>query len=140
MNTIYLHPMIVHFPIALLMIGALSALVSKFFGNKEFASKLYQFAAFSVIIGAAAACAAILSGYLFTGEMVGVMGEIRSTHILYAFASLTSGALTALLMAISLWSKSKKTELVKNLALLTSLITAVMVGITGHYGGIMVFM
>lgn len=139
MNTIYIHPMIVHFPVALFIAGAFAALLSKIFRHHRMGGKLYAFAGISMIAGALGAIGAVLSGFLFTKEMIGIMGELRQTHILFAFISVICGSIAAILMGISLFSDQKRSGLLQDAGVVTSLLTAVLIGITGHYGGMMVF-
>lgn len=136
MNTIIIHPIIVHFPIALLIIGSLAAISSKLTKGK-LSDNIYTYACISVIIGALSTIVAILSGFLFTKEMVGIMGDLRTTHIYCALISVVCGLVTAILMVFYLWNNNYK--IIKNLSIIFSIITAIMIGITGHYGGLMVF-
>lgn len=134
-----LHPLIVHFPIALLIVGACAALASKLFCKSCLHENLRLFAAYSIILGAVSAVVAVLSGFLFTQEMVGRMGEIRNTHMLFAFVSVVCGGVSALLMFFTLLPKYKHRPLLQTLALASALITAAAIALTGHYGGMMVF-
>ena len=64
-NTAHLHPMIVHFPIALITVGFLAEVVSLFFKSEKCLSKT---GFYLMILGALAAIAAWSTGQLFTSE------------------------------------------------------------------------
>jgi uncharacterized membrane protein len=64
-NTAYLHPMVVHFPIALILVGFLSDILSLFFKNEKCLSRAGYYL---MILGAIAAVAAWTTGHLFTGH------------------------------------------------------------------------
>jgi uncharacterized membrane protein len=92
-NTAHLHPMIVHFPIALITIGFLSDIFSLFFKNEKCLSKT---GFYLMVIGAIAAVVAWTSGQLFTshpedGEIARVF-EKHETGALIAMIILISGA------------------------------------------------
>jgi uncharacterized membrane protein len=70
-NTAHLHPMIVHFPIALITAGFLADVVFLFFRNEKCLSKT---GFYLMVLGALAALAAWSTGQLFTNEPA--QGEI----------------------------------------------------------------
>ena len=55
------HPVIIHFPIAFLIVGAIGEVVGIWYKNR----RLADFVSFSVIIGCAGAAAAVATGWLF---------------------------------------------------------------------------
>jgi uncharacterized membrane protein len=64
-TTTHLHPMLVHFPIALITVGFLADVVFLFY-KKEICLSKTGF--YLMIVGTLAAAAAYLSGQLFTNE------------------------------------------------------------------------
>ncbi len=64
-NTAHLHPMIVHFPVALILVGFLAEVLSLVFRNEKCLSKT---GFYLMVLGAIAAVAAWTTGQLFTGH------------------------------------------------------------------------
>lgn len=65
-DTNHLHPMTVHFPIALILLGFMFDLLSMFFNKKE--PCLSKFGFWLMILGTLAAVAGYLTGEFFTAE------------------------------------------------------------------------
>lgn len=131
----HLHPMLVHFPIALVVFGFLADLSSLFFKKQSFLPKT---GFFLLIIGTLAATAAVLSGFLFTSEMAGEAGIVRETHEM--FAMFTLGLLIAT-SALRIFLKVKKMDEsgLKWLVLGLYGFATVSVMLTGFYGGNLVY-
>ena len=68
-STDHLHPMLVHFPIALVALGFVAELASLFI-KKEVC--FYKIGFYLLIVGTLSAVITVLSGLLFTGEMSGI--------------------------------------------------------------------
>ena len=132
--TEHFHPMLVHFPIALVMIGFLADLASLFI-KRELSFPKISF--YLLIIGTLGALAAVLSGLIFTNEMSGAAGEVRETHELLAFATVLVLIITTVLKIILLRKPDSK-EL-KWSAFILYAIAAVLVSITGAMGGTIVY-
>jgi len=134
-NTSHLHPMMVHFPIALVLIGFLADAVSLFYKKEACLSKT---GFYLLVIGTLAAIVTWLSGFIFTSDMSGAAGTIRETHEL--FASVTVGLLliTASLR-ILLLAKNIETPGLKWVAFALYGLATVCVTITGLYGGSLVY-
>jgi uncharacterized membrane protein len=131
----HFHPMLVHFPIALIMVGFLAELGSLYFRKEACLS----FAGFwLLILGTLAALAAYLTGEFFTGEMTGTAGGIKSTHELFANITLWTMLINAV-FRIYLKLKDKETTNLKWLAFAIYAVSAISVTITGFYGGTLVF-
>jgi uncharacterized membrane protein len=134
-NTSHLHPMLVHFPIALVVFGFLADAVFLFYKKEVCLSKT---GFYLLVLGTLGAIATWLSGFIFTSDMSGAAGQIRETHEI--FASITVGLLlvTSLLRIIFL-VKKVETPGLKWIAFALYGLATVCVTITGFYGGTLVY-
>jgi uncharacterized membrane protein len=133
--TSHFHPMIVHFPVALIIIGFLFELISAFTKKENFLSKSVLYL---VILGTLGAIAGYLTGEFFTKEFTGQTGEIKEIHEFFA----KSAMFTMIFLSIlKIWIKLKKKEenKYKWFSLAIYFIAAVLIGITGYYGGTLVY-
>jgi uncharacterized membrane protein len=132
----YIHPMVVHFPIALLIIGFIAEVTGAIF-KKEFFSKA---ALYLVIIGALGVVAAYFSGD-FAGDGITETGTLKQALELHESAAILTVWLviaTALLRtALVLLKKFHGTLQWVSIALF--LIATLSIARTGHYGGQLVF-
>ena len=135
-STSHLHPMIVHFPIALIIVGFTADVVSLFFKNEKCLSKT---GFYLMVLGALAAIVAWSTGQLFTFEPT--EGEIAKV-----FQQHEAGAtVTMILMIIGsvfrIWlviQKKEETQL-KWIAFGFYFLSFAAVMYTGLMGGTMVF-
>jgi len=134
-TTSHLHPMLVHFPIALVMIGFLAELAFLFFKKEVSLSKMGYYL---LIIGTLAALAAWLTGNFFTSEMDGAAGKARETHELFATITLVLLLATSVLRTTLLIVKNENSAL-KTLSFFLYALAAVSVSITGYLGGTLVY-
>jgi uncharacterized membrane protein len=130
----HFHPMLVHFPIAIITVGLLFDMVALFNKKEPCLSKTGYWLE---IIGMAGAIFAFGSGYFFTSPMEGEAGIMRETHELYATITLIS-IIIATLFRITVNYLHKETTNLKYLALALFFIAFVFVSITGYYGGSLV--
>ncbi len=134
-NTAHLHPMLVHFPIALLAFGFLFELFYLINKKKICLTKAgYYLLISSCIMGAIT----ILSGLLFTGEMQGAAGEVREKHELFAYISIGL-AIAAAIIRIYLERKKIEKSPLKTFAFFLYGAAVVAVMATGFYGGTLVY-
>ena len=89
-NTAHLHPMIVHFPIALIMAGFLAEIASLFFKSEKCLSKT---GFYLMILGTLAAVAAWSTGQLFTNEPT-------EGPVMQVFGRHETGALVTMILMI----------------------------------------
>lgn len=134
-STSHLHPMLVHFPIALLLIGFVADVVYAF-NKKE--PCLSKFGFYLLIAGTLAALVALFSGALFTSEMSGSAGEIKETHEMFAWITVGAALVTSVLRIIMQIRKPESSGLTWTAFALYAL-TAILVIITGFYGGTLVY-
>ena len=134
-NTAHLHPMLVHFPIALVVFGFLADLASLFFKKEACLSKT---GFYLLVIGTLAAIVTWLSGFLFTSDMSGTAGIIRETHELFATVTVGLLLITAVFRIVLMIKNVQKPGL-KWIAFSLYGLTAICVTITGFYGGTLVY-
>lgn len=134
-STSHLHPMLVHFPVALIMVGFIAEVLSMYFKKEACLS----FAGFwLLIIGALSSVAAYLSGQFFTGEMSGTAGEVKELHELLASVTLYTMLANALFRIYLKYVQKEQTNL-KWIALIIYGVSAIAVSATGFYGGTLVY-
>jgi uncharacterized membrane protein len=135
-----LHPAIVHFPIVLILLGALFALAAVLFRR----GNLPWLAALLLVCGAAAAAVAAWTG----GQQAEMVGEIsdRAEAILdqhEEWGELTRNiALAAAILALASASLARFAKVSRVLAIATALTAgaaAYALAETGHYGGLLVY-
>ncbi|MDR3652929.1 MAG: DUF2231 domain-containing protein [Paludibacter sp.] len=134
-STSHLHPMLVHFPIALVIVGFLSELAFLYFKKEVTLSKM---GFYLLIIGTIAACAAWLAGNFFTSDLEGAAGKVQALHEL--FANITLGLLlfTSAIRIFQLIKKNENPQL-KWFAFAVYALAALSVSITGLFGGTLVY-
>lgn len=134
-STSHFHPMMVHFPIALVALGFLAELLALYF-KKEIC--LTKFGFYLLVTGTLAALAAVFTGVFFTSEMAGAAGNVQKSHEFFAILTLCLLVLTSVLRIILKSSKKENTEL-KWLAFALYGLAAIFVSITGFFGGTLVY-
>jgi uncharacterized membrane protein len=135
-NTTHLHPIIVHFPIALIIVGFLAEVISLFFKSEKCLSKT---GFYLLILGALSAIVAWSSGQLFTSEPT--QGEIVSIFHKHETWALITMIIVIIGAAFRIWlvmQKREETKL-KWIAFGLYLLAFISVTFTGHIGGIMVY-
>ena len=135
-NTAHLHPMIVHFPIALITVGFIADVASLFFKNEKCLSKT---GFYLMVIGALATIAAWSTGQLFTNEPT--QGEIVKVFSKHETGALITMILMIIGSAFRIWLVIKKKEetQLKWIAFGFYLLAFVAVSFTGFMGGTMVY-
>jgi len=128
--------MIVHFPVAIIIVGFTAEVVSLFFKSEKCLSKT---GFYMMILGALAAIAAWSTGHLFAGEPTeGAILKIFTKHE-------TMGLITMILMIFGslfrIWLVLKKKEetWLKWIAFVFYLLAFCAVSFTGYLGGQMVY-
>jgi len=134
-STDHFHPMLVHFPIALVAFGFLADCASLFFKKEACLSKL---GFYLLILGTLTAATALFSGVLFTSEMTGAAGGIKETHEMFAWITLGILLVTSALR-IFLQAKNEGNANIKWIAFVLYGLATVSVSITGFFGGTLVY-
>lgn len=132
----HLHPMLVHFPIALVAAGFLLELVYLFCKKEVCLTK----AGFSLLIlGALAAVITWLSGMFFTAKMEGIAGQVRETHELLATISVVLIVIAAAIRIYATVKKMDDKKVLKNIAFIIYGLATLSVFATGYFGGTLVY-
>ena len=134
-NLSHLHPITVHFPIALLIVAFVFEVFALIFTSNRLFTKVgfYLF-----IAGTLGAILAVISGNLFTEELTGPVGDVEEKHHLFANITMYLAIVTSL-FKIYLIAEKKEESLFKWIDLLAMFITMIAVGLTGYYGGSIVY-
>ncbi|NVO03709.1 MAG: DUF2231 domain-containing protein [Bacteroidetes bacterium] len=132
----HFHPMIVHFPIALIMVGFIADLFSLFLSKKE--PSLSKIGFYLMILGTLGAIAAFLTGEFFTTKKIGEAGLVLAQHEM--FAKITMGIMIfASIFRIYLVIAKKENSALKYFVILLIAIAAATVSYTGFLGGNLVY-
>lgn len=134
-TTSHLHPMLVHFPIALIVIGFVADLVSAFVKKEKCFSKM---GFYLLLSGTLAALVTLLSGVLFTTEMTGTAGEVLEMHETFAWITVIILIIAAILRTLLLIKKIEN-SLSQWLIFALYGLAALSVSITGYFGGTLVY-
>lgn len=134
-DTSHIHPMLVHFPIALVVFGFIADVASLYFKKEACLSKM---GTYLLIVGTLSALATWLSGVLFTAEMSGSAGQVKETHELFAFITIITLVITATLRLYLLIGKKDNSNL-KWVAFILYGLATISVSLTGFFGGTLVY-
>jgi uncharacterized membrane protein len=134
--TSHFHPMIVHFPVALIAVGFLFDLAYIFY-KKEFCLSKAGF--YLMILGTLGAIAAFATGHLFTDQPTqGEIVKVFLRHENAALITMIAMILASLVRTYLVISKKEESNL-KWLSFCLYLIGFLAVGFTGFMGGTMVY-
>eukprot|EP00825_Cyclidium_porcatum_P023031 TRINITY_DN2533_c0_g1_i1.p1 TRINITY_DN2533_c0_g1~~TRINITY_DN2533_c0_g1_i1.p1 ORF type:complete len:194 (-),score=13.81 TRINITY_DN2533_c0_g1_i1:93-674(-) len=136
LNTSHFHPMTIHFPIAIIMLGFLFDFLSMFFNKKE--PCLSKAGFWLMILGTIAAVAGYLTGEFFSETLSGQAGDLKETHEIFAKTTMFI-MIAASALRIFLVYKKKETTGLKWIVFGLFFIAVVCVGITGLLGGNLVY-
>lgn len=134
-TTSHLHPMLVHFPIALIAVGFLAELLFLFYKKEICLTKMGYYL---LVVGTLAACVTWLSGSLFTADMEGAAEQIRETHELLATITVLLSVVTSILRTYILVKRNENTTL-KSVSFIFYALAALSVSATGFFGGSLVY-
>jgi rubrerythrin/uncharacterized membrane protein len=132
----HFHPMLVHFPIALIMIGFFADVLSLFFNKKE--PCLSKVGFFMMICGTLGAFAAYFTGEFFTVDFSGAAGELKERHEVFAKITMFVMLAASLIRIYIVWKKKEKGWM-KWLVFILFFIATATVGYTGLLGGTLVY-
>jgi len=132
----HFHPMIVHFPVALIITGFFAEVMSLFFNKKE--PCLSKLGFYLMILGTLAAVAGYLTGEFFTNEMSGAAGELKEKHELFAKITMFVMIAASLIRIFLMWKKKEKGQM-KWVVFALYFIATGTVGYAGFLGGSLVY-
>ena len=133
-SSAHFHPMMVHFPIAIIAVGFLTDILS-FLIKKE--TCLPKMAYYLEIAGMLGAIVAFGTGYFLTGPMEGETGAMRDKHELFATITLIVIIFATCYRGMIIYLK-KDATFHKYVAMALFFIAFVFVSITGLLGGSLV--
>ena len=131
----HIHPMVVHFPIALIFAGFLAEIIFLFF-RKEPLLKEFHF--WLVAVGSLSAFAAYFSGAFLTGTVPPEATLIHNRHELFAELTVFAALVNAALMVYLKLEKKEETTL-KWLSFALNTFTVTLLLLTAHFGGVLVY-
>jgi uncharacterized membrane protein len=135
-NTAHFHPIVVHFPVALILVGFLAEVLSLVFKNEKCFSKT---GFYLLILGAVSAIVAWSTGQLFTTEPTqGAVVEIFNKHETFALITMLL-MITGSVFRIFLVIRKKEETSLKWIAFGIYFLAFAAVTFTGHLGGTMVY-
>lgn len=125
-----MHPLVLHFPLALLLVGA-AAVVWNWFRGEE---GIGEFAFHCIWIGAAMALVAAVTGWFLGEDEAGEKGLE-----LHRWFGVGSAAAAVALTAMASLSRTDARPGLLGMTRILALVTALGIGFTGHLGGEMVW-
>jgi uncharacterized membrane protein len=131
----HIHPMSVHFPVAVIMLGFLAEVLSLLFKDQLWLKKA---GFYLLIIGTISAVAAFLTGEFLTDELKGEAGELKEKHEIFAKITMYV-MIAASLLKIYLVFKKNEDSSFKWVFFVLYAIAFISVGITGYLGGSLVY-
>jgi uncharacterized membrane protein len=133
-ETSHFHPMMVHFPIALVTFGYLAELGSIFIKKDLSLSKI---SLYLLVFGTLSAIIAYLTGQIFTADMSGAAEGVRSWH--ETFAGITLGLLLITTAFRSYFCYKGDCAKLKWFTFTLYSVATLTVSITGYLGGTLVY-
>ena len=135
-DTSHIHPMVVHFPIALIMVGFLFDVIYLFFKKEQC---LFKAGLYLMVLGTLGAGVALASGYLFTnpptdGEVVNIYNSHRTGALVMTIIMF----ICSIVRIYMVTSKKEETSL-KWVSFGLYLLGTISVSFTGFMGGTMVY-
>jgi uncharacterized membrane protein len=134
LTTAHLHPLTVHFPIAIIAVGFLADLAGIFIRKEQCLSRM---GFWLEILGMVSAIVAFGTGYYLTSPMEGEAGQVRDRHELFATITLVT-IILATLFRIVINYQNKEGSSMKYVSLGLFFLAFLFVSVTGFLGGTLV--
>jgi len=128
------HPVVVHFPIAMLIAAAVAELLKSLLG----VAWLSNAARYSVLVGAAVAIVAASLGWL-NAAFAGYTGDLAWTLEVHRWLGTTVAVWSIIIAIFSELSVRSSGRKYRGWYLATLVVGAALVGVTGHFGGTLIF-
>jgi len=133
-STSHIHPMVVHFPIALIMVGFLFEFVSLFLKKEPCFSKT---ALYLMVLGTLGAGVALTSGYLFTSALT--EGEVAKIYIWHRTGAIIALIIMTIACTVRIYVAKKTSSPLKWIAFGLYFLGTLAISFTGFMGGTMVY-
>ena len=131
----HIHPMSVHFPIALIMLGFLAEVLSLIYKDQLWLKKA---AFYLLLLGTVSAVTAFLTGEFLTDELKGEAAELKENHEVFAKITMYVMIAASLLKLYFVYKKLEESS-AKWIVFFLYAIAFISVGITGYLGGSLVY-
>ena len=128
------HPLVVHFPIALILVAALGELLFITTAKPYYA----QATRFCLSIAALAAVVTVALGWA-AGYFENFTGQEAETLTLHRWLGTAGGTLIIIVALLSIAAQQKKSPALRTAYRFGIFIAAGLIGVTGHYGAMLVF-
>lgn len=130
----HIHPMLVHFPIALAIVGCSFEFIALFIKKDMQQCKCGEWLLYLATVSAVAS---VLSGLFFTGTFAGKPGNIRDIHMLFAAVATMMLCITSIFYL--LYTFKNKDPKIRMLGFFFYVGATVFVALTGAMGGTLVY-
>jgi uncharacterized membrane protein len=127
--------MIVHFPIALVLVGFLADTLSIFVKKEQCLSKI---GFYLMVLGTLGAIAAVITGEYFTNKVEGDALPLKEIHELFGKITMVI-LIVASVLRIFLVVKKKENTSLKWIVYMLFLCAVISIAITGYKGGSIVY-
>ena len=131
----HLHPVLVHFPVALIIVGFLADISSLVFKKEKCLSTM---GLYLEVLGLLGAIAAFITGHFMTGDTLDGAGHIGQMHELFATLTVCTIFIAVLFRFLIIYLKIDTSNL-KYIATAIFFFAFIFVAITGHFGGMIVY-
>jgi len=135
METSHFHPMVVHFPIALLIVGFVTDFVGMIIKKEKGFTKT---GTYLLIIGVIGSLAAYLTGEFFTKEYEGNLSELKELHEIISKIAVFTAISVAVIRLYIIHKKKDNTNL-KWFVFTLYFITVIFIAYSGYLGGSLVY-
>ncbi len=132
-NVYHIHPMLVHFPIALTLLGCLLECIAYFRKKKSKCGEIIlYFATFSGVL-------AVIAGGLFTPNFTETtLAQAKNIHSTVAGATLTLLCVTTIFY-IGSHIFYKYRQMLHTIGIIIYIVASIAISLTGYLGGILVY-
>jgi len=135
MFTEHLHPLSVHFPIAIILVGFLFEVAALLFKKEHCLSKA---GFWLMILGTLAAVTSFFTGEFFSKDLIGPAGDMKEVHEIWAKTTMYFMLGASAIRIWAVWTKKDK-GFIKWMIFLLYMTGAGLVAYTGFLGGSLVY-
>ena len=135
MNISHLHPLTVHFPVSLIIVGFFLEILSLYYKKENAFSKA---SLYLMILGTLGAVVAVVTGDFFTEELKGAAHDVQENHELFANLTMYTMLAATLFRLFLIWKKKENTSL-RWIYFSLFAVGVIFVGYAGYLGGTLVY-